>query len=508
MPPRRKAAAVAAPASQRTLRSFATASKTTAATAKGLKRKLEEEERQVEDAQQRPVIVQDGDEDVVVPAKRIKTTTTTTTTATTTKATTKEETKVVETTDARSVIVQNGDEDIVIPAKRARATTTTTKKATTTKKKAPANSKASGTLDGFLVSTPKREKDGDPLDGFVKTPKAAALGAPSLTQRSGNVSSRKEEKEEKEKEEKVEKVEKEVEKVDEKEDERYEEQLPESLALLIPLHAALLTALLLHKAQNASGIFPSFAAMKPHMERLTGHRVSLDEIRRIVFLSHYNSAPSTAGLGLHLVDYGAGKMVIKFVEDDNSIKLVNSERLKRSFQRKAHEFWSHLHSEDVPLAQIAEHTHKATINKVLRGKSQLLLKELKATPTKSTAFTFTAKKPGTPAARTNSLLDRIRAKAAAAEKPLSPEELVRRAAEGRVREVTEILRSYRAKGESVGVRAAVENVRESVKNPIGVTEAEMAVRLVGEREEWCSVREVGGVSAVVFHRFEGDASFA
>jgi hypothetical protein len=490
MPPRRKAAAIA-PASQRTLRSFATASKTstttTATATKGVKRKLESEETQVDTP--RPVIVQDGDEDVVlIPAKRVKTITTTAATKAMTTTKEPEEALVGERTNARPAVVKDGDEDVVVPAKPIRTTT----KKSTTMKKTPAKAKPSKTLDSFLVNTPKREKDGGPLDGFVvKTPKAAAVEAPSLTQRSGNASSQKEKGEEEK---------------EEKDDERYEEQLPESLASLVRLHAALLTALLLHKAQNSSGIFPSFAAMKPHMERLTGHRVSLDDIRRIVFLSHYNN--NTAGLGLLLVDYGAGKTVIKFVEDDNSTKLVHAERLKRSFQRKAHEFWSHLHSEDVPLAQIAEHTHKATINKVLRGKSQLLLKELKATPTKSSTFTFTAKKPGTPAARTNSLLDRIRAKAAAAEKPLSPEELVRRAAEGRLPEVTEILRSYRAKGESVGVRAAVENVRESVKNPIGVAEAEMAVRLVGEREEWCSVREVGGVSAVVFHRFEGDASFA
>ncbi|KAA8913528.1 hypothetical protein FN846DRAFT_103070 [Sphaerosporella brunnea] len=457
MPPKRKAAAATA-ASQRTLHSFATTSKTTVASTsgrKGVKRKLEVSTEKNIDA--RPVIVQDGDEDVVVvPMKRIKTST-------------------VET------------------------------------KQTPAKPKASGTLDSFLRSpaavavaattTPttalKKEKKAAqlPLDKFViKTPQKTS----SLTQRSGNSPSKKDQDETKQAEETVEEG--------EGNDERDDEKLPESLASLITLHGALLTSLLLHRAQNSSGVFPSFAAMKPHIERLTGKRVSMDEIRRIVFLSHYNSS-SSSSTGLHLVDYGAGKVCIKFVEAADDAKLVHSETLKRSFTRKAHEFWTHLRSDDVPLAQITEHIHKTTINAVLHGKSQRLIKELKATPTKST-LNFTAKKPGTPSARGNSLLDRIRAKAAAAEKSPSSEELVRRAAEGRVREVTEILRSYRAKGDSVGLRAAVDNVRESVKNPIGSAEAEMAVRLVGQREGWCSIREVGGVGAVVFHRFEGDASFA
>ncbi|CCX30385.1 hypothetical protein FPQ18DRAFT_312003 [Pyronema domesticum] len=279
--------------------------------------------------------------------------------------------------------------------------------------------------------------------------------------------------------------------------------LPASLTNLITFHSALLTSLLLHKAQNSSGIYPSFAILKPQIELLTSRRISLADIQKIVFLSHYNTPSSTSGSGLSLLDYGATKICIKFTETSD-IKLTHTSALKSSFAEKVKEFWEYLNTDEVPLARIEEHQHKATINAVLHGKSQQLIKELKAQPTKS-AIVVTKK--GDAKGRGNSLLERIRAKAAAAEAPPSQEELVKRAAEGRYTEVQGILKGCRAKGESRGLKEIVEMVRESVKNPIGVKEAEMAVRLVGEREEWCNVKEVGGVGAVVFGGYEGGRSF-
>ncbi|KAI5818494.1 hypothetical protein BZA77DRAFT_291584 [Pyronema omphalodes] len=159
------------------------------------------------------------------------------------------------------------------------------------------------------------------------------------------------------------------------------------------------------------------------------------------------------------------------------------------FFSKTKEFWEYLNTDDIPLARIEEHRHKATINAVLHGKSQRLIKELKAQPTNPV---IVVTKKGDAKGRGNSLLGRIRAKAAAAEAPLSPEELIQRAAEGRYTEIQGILKGCRAKGESRGLKEIVEMVRESMKNPIGVKEAEMAVRLVREREEWCTVKEPWG----------------
>lgn len=280
--------------------------------------------------------------------------------------------------------------------------------------------------------------------------------------------------------------------------------LPPTLTSLLPLHAALLTSLLLHTAQNPSGTYPTFTSLKPHIERLTNKQTTLPTLRRIIWLSHYNLPPTVPPTGLHLLDYGASKTIIKFSSSPTT-NLTHAETLKRRFHQQLTDFWTYHQTSTVPLAPITEHTHRATINKVLHGKSQRILQDLRAT--KPAAPSVPKTPAGTLTTRTTSLLDRIRAKEASLSAAPTREELVRTAAEGRVPEVAEILRGYRARGESVSLRTVVEGVRGSVKNPIGVGEAEMAVRIVGEREEWCAVRETGGVGAVVFYGFEGSGVF-
>jgi len=347
--------------------------------------------------------------------------------------------------------------------------------------------KPSGNLDGFFTRAPAAtvamptKKASRKINGFATKTHTAATALSPLHQHSVGKTARGEDAE--------------------------AEDVPESLSNLVRFHESLLTALLLHKAQNGSGVFPSFAALKPHIERLTSKRVSLEDIRRIIFLSRYKLPAKEKDGGLHLIDYGAGKTVIKFVETP-STKLIHSESLKERFRQLVHEFREDTGAEaTVPQAPIQEHLHRATINTVLHGKSQRLIKELKAVPKKNT-ITFPTKKAAAASARSSGLLERIRAKAAAAEKPPSPEELLQRAAEDRVGEVREVLRVCRAKGESIGLRAAVEKVRESVKNPIGADEAELAVKLVAEMEPWCDVRTNGGVGAVVFGSWEGEGLFA
>ncbi|KAF8537248.1 hypothetical protein BDD12DRAFT_847770 [Trichophaea hybrida] len=477
MPPKRKAAS-AATLPKRTLKSFATASK-------GVKRKLEASAA----VESESLSANKEDSDVEATSSRRKR-----------KLNVAVAAEVITVSSRQATIVQDGDEDvIIIPQKRVKTENDTppTPPPTSTKKKITASST---TLDGFLTKppttpsssqTPSRKRTATTLDNFL-TSATSRASSTSLSECSGNTA--------RTTQTPINPL------TPQDDDSTTTTSLPSSLAALIPLHAALITALLLHKAQNSSGVFPSFAAMKPHIERLTGKRTNLEDLRRIVFLSHYNtSPPENTNSGLHLLDYGAGKTCIKFSETAHT-KLTQTDTLKASFSTKVHEFWEYTGITEAPLAKIEDYVHRATINTVLHGKSQRLIKELKAVPKKAISIT-TAKKGETIAARGNSLLERIRAKAASAEKPPTPEELVQRAAEGRVPEVTEILRGYRARGESLGLRAAVEAIRESVKNPIGVVEAEMAVRLVGKRESWCSVREFGGVGAVVFGSFEGGGRF-
>ncbi|KAF8252591.1 hypothetical protein K440DRAFT_657805 [Wilcoxina mikolae CBS 423.85] len=474
MPPKRKAAS-AATLPKRTLKSFA-------AVSKGVKRKLEASS--AAESESSSANKEDGDVEAMSSRRKCK-------------LDVAVAAEVITVSSRQATIVQDGDEDVIIISQKRVKTendTPPTPPPTSTKKKITASST---TLDGFLTKppttpsssqTPSRKRTATTLDNFL-TSATSRASSTSLSECSGNTA-------------RTTQTPINLPTFQDDDSTTTTTSLPSSLAALIPLHAALITALLLHKAQNSSGVFPSFAAMKPHIERLTGKRTNLEDLRRIVFLSHYNtSPPENTSSGLHLLDYGAGKTCIKFSETAHT-KLTQTETLKTSFSTKIHEFWEYTGLTEAPLAKIEEYVHRATINTVLHGKSQRLIKELKAVPKKAIPIT-TAKKGETIAARGSSLLERIRAKAASAEKPPTPEELVQRAAEGRVPEVTEILRGYRARGESLGLRAAVEAIRESVKNPIGVVEAEMAVRLVGERESWCSVREFGGVGAVVFGSFEG-----
>jgi hypothetical protein len=283
-----------------------------------------------------------------------------------------------------------------------------------------------------------------------------------------------------------------------------EDELPTHLSQLLHLHTSLITSLLLHRAQHPSGVHPTYAFLKPHIERLSSRTFTLPDLRRIVFLSHYSSPSAAMITGLNLIDLGASRLSIRFV-DSTELKLTNVEQLKSNFSNRLRAFWCYALSRrepdlEVPLAGVEESEHKSAIKRVLHGKSAALKRQLRgpaASAKPSTALAMAVKK-GAISERSEGLLQRIRAKAASAEKPLSQAEVLVRAAEGRVKEVTEVLRGYRARGESMGLTAVVDGVRGSVKSPIAVNEAEMAVRFVCEREGWAEVRSAGGVEAVVF----------
>lgn len=468
MPPKRQSASKRQSSSKRT--SAPKRSSAPATPSRGVKRKLEHADPPATEKEDvGAVIVQDGDEDVVVlPAKRLRTN------ADVPPPVAPASKKQQRQQQKKKKKKENGDE---------KETACTARRSAQQK-----------TLDDFLEPPPS------PLAQRAGNSLAAAAAAPTAP---------------------------------------HDSLLPDALAALVPLHAALLTALLLHRAQNSSGVFPTFVALKPHVERLTGKRVTLDDVRRIVFLSHYpttvatatatTAAPTTTSgsdSGLQLLDYGAGRIMVKFVDGPGSTPLTQHAALKQAFGRHARQFWHCRGTTDVPLAAIADHEHRATIKSVLHAKSQRLIRELRAVPVKAAAAAAIAAggtkggagtKGGggdgaTAKARGTSLLERIRTKAAAAavaaeDGPPSAAALVQRAAEGRVPEVTEILRGLRARGVSVGLHAAVDAVRASVRSPMSATEAEAALRLVGQREPWCAVREVGGVAAVVFGAFEGGGRF-
>jgi hypothetical protein len=394
--------------------------------------------------------------------------------------------------------------------------TTARRRKTTTVKKGRDTQPRIQTLDGFIIKTPTKSTPNKTLDDFItKTPTGVTpikntlddfvIRTPSkvtskvtskatlddfvskssphfkttgLTARAGNISASTAEAAE------------------------ASNDLSPTLAALLPLYSSLLTALLLHHGQNPSATPPSFAWLKPHIEKLTHKQITLDTIRRIIWLSHYNLPASFSDGGLHLIDYGASKICIKF-HDDAQTRLLDTTNLKARFRQQAFEFCSYvsISAAEIPLASVPAHFRTATISHVLHSKSTHLLKVLKPVKSTSSASPIAAK------AKSNysTLLSRIRAKAAAAPPPPSAEELLQQAAEARVPEVREILRGMRAAGgevRSLGMRAVVDGIRESVRSPISPSEAEQAVKLACQAElgRWCEVRRAGGVEAVVFGR--------
>ncbi|KAI5795157.1 hypothetical protein EDC01DRAFT_74630 [Geopyxis carbonaria] len=297
-----------------------------------------------------------------------------------------------------------------------------------------------------------------------------------------------------------------------KDDKPAEGVLPEYLRILGSKYIALLKTLLLCRSQNQSGVLPSFTTVKPQVESLSRHAFSLSDLRQIVWMSHQHRPAGSKPAGLKLVDYGNGKLCIAFTEDA-ATKLLHTDQLTRAFTTNLRTYHaSHpAASTPIPESDIADHIHKATIHRVLHGKAASLLADLKAgaksKPSLSLSLSVT-KTAGAPAARGSSLLDRIRAKAAAAVAPPTAAELAHASARDRVPEVTEILRGFRTGAQSVALQACVLTVQESVRSPLSAEEAAMAVRMVAEREAWCEVRESFGVAAVVFKKVEGVERFA
>ncbi|PUU79040.1 hypothetical protein B9Z19DRAFT_1192861 [Tuber borchii] len=313
------------------------------------------------------------------------------------------------------------------------------------------------------------------------------------------------------------------------------ESLPADLALLQTLHGSLLTALLLHKAHHNNGTHPaSFSAIKLHVERLARRNISFDDLRRIVYISHYGG--KTGSDGFKLVDYGAGNICIDFIEN-KARKLVSTKLLKKEFEAKLWLYF-HRHREDsnpqlitppssfteddkeeekgvtkkeasvhepptVPLAEIAAHSQAATIQSVLRSKNQAILQGLRKPASAPSPKSTT---PAAPlSSRTSTLYDRIRAKAEAAaaarKKAPSKEALARAAAEQRIPEIEPILKSLAGRGANMTMRSVVEGIKESTRNPISMEDAEKVVRVMAERDGgkgWIKVVEVGKVTGVVF----------
>lgn len=325
------------------------------------------------------------------------------------------------------------------------------------------------------------------------------------------------------------------------------ETLPPDLLLLQTLHSSLLTALLLHKAHHNNSTHPaSFSAIKLHVERLARRNITFDDLRRIVYLSHFPETEENAGgKGLKLVNYGSGNICIDYVETTKSRRLTNTTLLKREFEEKLRLYLKQgsdiappmpplplpkgddeegkdassdgeadeatdpvcSSSSNVPLAEIHAHPKASTIHTVLHSKTQALISQLRKPASSATTSKPTTKPlpSAPPSSRASTLQDRIRAKATAAAlaklSAPSQDQLNRIAARQRIPEIEPILRGLACRGCNITMKNAVEGIKESTRNPISMEEAERVVRLIAEDQDgWVKVVEVGRVTGVVFLR--------
>ncbi|KAL7273308.1 hypothetical protein RUND412_003851 [Rhizina undulata] len=338
-----------------------------------------------------------------------------------------------------------------------------------------------------------------------------------------------------------------VKKKAEEEKEKDPNELPEQLTLLIALHSSLLTSLLLYRAQHGNTHLPApFGIIRPQIERLSKRKMSLDDLRGIVWLIEYDPEKKEGEERdekpcIKLLDYGFGKISVEFDEAGSGKKLVNATELKKDFQERIRKFWeerreevpassSSPESEEtpttesksdepeesskeaetsekaeeeepspkpaakmiIPQAPIHAHAHKSSIA-ILHAKSQRLIKDLKPTPVSKPLFTASKPSTGNPTNRKISLVDRIRAKEAALAATTAPtkEELEFAAAKQRLQEIVPVLKNMAAKsgrGGNMTMKMVVEGVRDSFRNPIATSEVEKAVRILAE-EGW----EEGGV---------------
>ncbi|KAI5837957.1 hypothetical protein DFP73DRAFT_566336 [Morchella snyderi] len=382
-------------------------------------------------------------------------------------------------------------------------------------------------------------------------------------------------------------------------------ELPSDLILLQSLHSSLLTALLLHRAHHSNSIQPPvFSAIKLHVERLCRRNITLEDVRRIVYISHYSPETkdseehfNTEG-GLKLIDYGSNKICIDFAEKTKARKLTNTDILKKDFLSRTHSFLDDSNkaqtalptppssfieplskdegaeakhnaeeketnskqdgnkpraeedeakteiqegSEEggeggesegegeeanaapaslapvltIPLAKIHAHHRAKIISKVLHSKGQQRLEDLlKRSKPALLSSPVKAKTAGAPVVRGDSLLSRIRAKAEAAAleaaKAPSKEEQARDAARQRIPDIEPILKGLAGRGSNMTMKSVVEGIRESVRNPVSSEQAEMAVRLIAEREGvdgWLKVRQAGKVVGVIFGKRREDEEF-
>lgn len=313
----------------------------------------------------------------------------------------------------------------------------------------------------------------------------------------------------------------------EAENELQDAALPNELHELIQIHAAFLTALALHYAQNGDASNVQTAELLPNITRTWKKRsVTLEDLRRVLVVDAEQS------VNFDLEDCGhAGIRVVRSQARGRSLKrpasFLDHDELNGSFEDALRVQWTKWQTtanmdestvtaflRQLPLADFKLNASASKAAPLLARAQQRLaeVQTPRATAESEAASALSPlaadqKTPDAVHARGNTLLDRILAKQClAASLPAGPTraQLERKAALHRLEDIArvlEILLGPKPRA-SFSMQMMVQNLQQSLRHPISREEVERCMGLLADEISpgFVTVVQSGSVKAVVLSR--------
>ncbi|KAI9929194.1 hypothetical protein ASPWEDRAFT_36826 [Aspergillus wentii DTO 134E9] len=299
---------------------------------------------------------------------------------------------------------------------------------------------------------------------------------------------------------------------------------PQSFQDLLNLHLAFSKALTIHFAHNGATTPADLREFLPSIERLWRKRkVVVKDLQRLVWISEQGT--QTSGPTFRLANYGLGKICLERVNRDR----VDENEMQERFEQTVELLWEKAEESDDG-REFIETLGVSLIHESLTPfssfrKGQQRLQDLKGGIIRMKTEKLKAekeddgstKKPEATTNRRMGLLDRIKNKELRQSKlppPPSKDMLLRRAAAERVEEVVGIVACLRPVGYvGTGIKAMlaaqrkpfrletmVQNIQDSMRNPISAQEVEMCLELLARPDvagQWVNLVAVNEIKSVV-----------
>ncbi|KAE8349237.1 hypothetical protein BDV28DRAFT_141640 [Aspergillus coremiiformis] len=299
---------------------------------------------------------------------------------------------------------------------------------------------------------------------------------------------------------------------------------------LVKLHSAFLKAITFHTAHHGTVVPADLREFLPSVERLWKKRkVVVKDLQRLLWIWEQDS--EATGLDYRIANYGLGKICLEHVRREKWA--IHDNELQEQFEKAVDLLWekaldavdgdesradligtlgvSAIHESLTPFTSFRKGQQR--LQDLKGGVIKVKTEKLKANPVGDSL----AKTPDTTNARRTGLLDRIRDKALRQSKlppPPSKDTLLRRAAVQRVEEVAGVLALLRPAGYvgsgPTAIMAAqrkpfrlemiVQNVQDSLKNPISGQEVEICLEVLARADiagQWINLVTVNHIKSVV-----------